>query len=456
MFDEYDKNGNAQHNSGEQNTYASYAWHKGNLDEKIVRTEPADTSPPPQKESPWKTPEVHTWSMSLQPVDTPPEPRFEEPPAQTVKKERRFRPGAFMAAGMIFSMLCGLGGGYLSARYVANQNSDGNKVVYQSPVLQGTGTGSNTTGTELSVTQIAEMTQNSVVEIVTETTQQGRMFGQSVSTGAGSGVIVTTDGYIITNNHVVSGTSKITVRLKDERSFTATLVGTDSKTDIAILKIDADNLKAAMLGDSSALKVGETAVAVGNPLGQLGGTVTNGIISALDREIEVEGEKMTLLQTNAAINPGNSGGGLFNGQGALIGIVNAKSSGSDVEGLGFAIPINSVKPVMEDIMNVGYVTGRVELGVSVVDITDPQTAMMYGVSRLGVYVLKVTEGSAAQSAGFAVGDLIVSVNGQAVSNYSEFNVELQKNTVGAKIEVVVQRDNESKTLTPVLTEYKPA
>jgi serine protease Do len=188
-------------------------------------------------------------------------------------------------------------------------------------------------GTQLSTSEVASLTSDSVVEITTETVTTDSWMQQYVTNGAGSGVIVTQDGYIVTNNHVIDGASKISVRLKNGTTYTASLIGSDSKTDVALLKIGATGLKPVVLGNSESLKVGDTAIAIGNPLGQLGGTVTEGIISALDRELVIKGKKMSLLQTDAAINPGNSGGGLFNNKGELIGIVVAKSSGSDVEAL---------------------------------------------------------------------------------------------------------------------------
>ena len=202
---------------------------------------------------------------------------------------------------------------------------------------------------------------------------------------------------------MVDGANKISVRLKSGTTYSAALVGTDAKTDIAVVKIGASGLQPAVFGDSSKLQVGELAVAIGNPLGQLGGTVTDGIISALDREIDLGDVTMNLLQTNAAINPGNSGGGLFNGKGELIGIVNAKSSGSNIEGLGFAIPINDVKTVISDLMKYGYVQGRIDLGMSFINIPNAQTAMMYRVQQTGLYVQTVTDGSNAASAGFRSG-----------------------------------------------------
>lgn len=315
---------------------------------------------------------------------------------------------------------------------------------------------SGSDGKEYSIVEIADMTAKTVVEITTETVVTGSVFQQYVSQGAGSGVIITSDGYIITNHHVIDGAESITVKLKDDTTeYKATLVGTDSKTDIAVIKIDAEDLPCAIFGDSSTLKVGETVVAVGNPLGSLGGTVTDGIISALDREIEIDGETMTLLQTNAAINPGNSGGGLFNTKGELIGIVNAKSSGTDIEGLGFAIPGNTAKSIAEDLINNGYVKGRISLGLTLVDITDTQTAMMYRVQKLGVYILEVEEGGSADSAGLRSGDCIVSADGTEISSYSDFTKVIDSHSIGDTISIVVYRGRSNVECTVTLTEYVP-
>lgn len=225
--------------------------------------------------------------------------------------------------------------------------------------------------------------------------------GQRVSQSAGSGVILSADGYIVTNNHVVAGADSIAVRTRDGQSYTARLVGADSDTDLAVLKIEAGDLPPVVLGSSETLVVGETAVAIGNPLGELGGTVTSGIISALSREVTIDNQTMTLLQTNAAINPGNSGGGLFNSKGELIGVVNAKYAKEGVEGLGFAIPIDAAKPVIEQLISQGYVSGRVATGFTPIDLTDEAAAMRYRVSRTGVYVYQVTT----STDGFQSGDL---------------------------------------------------
>jgi len=277
---------------------------------------------------------------------------------------------------------------------------------------------------------------------------------QYISEGAGSGVIIHEDGYIITAYHVIEDATKIKVTLKNGESYEAELIGSDSDNDTAIIKIEKTGLTPAVMGDSDTLKVGQTAIAIGNPLGQLGGTVTTGIISALDREIDLGDTIMNLLQTNAAINPGNSGGALFNSKGELIGITIAKSSGSDVEGLGFAIPINDIKDIVNDILNYGYVRGKVQIGVNLLDVSNVYTAMMYGLNSTGVYVQSVVEDSSAEKSGLKAGDRIVEFAGKNIMSFSEFKKELNNHEVGETVEIVVVRDGREKTLKVYLSEYK--
>ncbi|MEG0074361.1 MAG: trypsin-like peptidase domain-containing protein [Eubacterium sp.] len=356
-----------------------------------------------------------------------------------------------MTGGIVLSGMFGFGGGMLANEITGNS---GKPVMYQS--IERTGaTDETTTNTgTMTIQQIAKTAANSVVEIRTEIVTGGSRVQQAVSEGAGSGVIVTNDGYIVTNNHVIDGASKITVKTKNGESYKATLVGTDPTSDVALLKIDAKDLQPAVMGDSGKLTVGEQAVAIGNPLGELGGTVTDGIISALDREITLDGDTMNLLQTNAAINPGNSGGGLFNEYGELVGIVVAKSSGTGVEGLGFAIPINDVKSVVESLSNYGYVKGRVSLGVSLVDVDSAEKAMQYRVSEMGVYVAEVTDNSGASAAGIKTGDRIVSVDGTEVSTSADVKQALKKHKVGDQTQIEIKRDKGSQTLTATLGEQE--
>lgn len=307
----------------------------------------------------------------------------------------------------------------------------------------------------LTIPEIAAKAADSVVEITTESVQTGTMLQQYISSGAGSGVIVTEDGYIITNHHVIENATRINVTLHSGEVYPATLVGLDDQLDVALLKIEATNLTPAFIGTSSDLIVGQTVVAIGNPLGQLGGTVTDGIISALDRSITLDGQTMSLLQTNAAINPGNSGGGLFNAQGNLIGLVVAKSSGGDIEGLGFAIPVDNIVSILEDLKTYGYVKGRVSLGVSLLHINSDQMAWMYRVSEQGIYIYSLTEGGSADQAGLLPGDRIISINGTQVSSIEEVKELLKEVSVGDSLQIEISRSGMQQTITVTAGEYIP-
>ena len=353
--------------------------------------------------------------------------------------------------------------GFAGGMAVANYSEDKESTIAsqlltnsENDSIAAVATSSADSGGELTVAEVASLTANSVVEITTETVTTDSWMQQYVTNGAGSGVIVSADGYIVTNNHVIDGANKITVRLKNETTYTATLVGTDSKTDIALLKISASGLTPAVIGDSEELQAGDTAIAIGNPLGQLGGTVTEGIISALDRELTIDGETMTLLQTDAAINPGNSGGGLFNDSGELIGIVVAKSSGSDVEGLGFAIPVNDAQEVANELMENGYVKGRVDIGMTFIDLTSAQNALMYGVNQLGVYVKSVDSDSNAASAGFKSGDLITYVGDTKITSAAVLTQALGEYSVGDTVKFTLIRSSNTGTISMKLAEYTPS
>lgn len=357
---------------------------------------------------------------------------------------------AVLALSVMLSGVAGFGGGYLASQMNQTEADESTGVSASNVSYVQT---ASTSGS-MSVADVAEKTADSVVEITTETVTTNGWMGQMVESGAGSGVIISEDGYIVTNNHVIEDASKITVRLRNGQEYAATLVGTDAKTDVAVIKIEATGLQAAVMGDSDSLRVGETAVVIGNPLGELGGTVTEGIISALDREIQLGDEYMTLLQTDAAINPGNSGGGLFNDRGELVGIVVAKTSAEGIEGLGFAIPINIAKDVIGQLETNGYVSGRADLGMDLVDVSSIQTAWQYGVSSTGVYVQKLTN-TISQQAGFQPGDRIVAINGTEVSSVAEVNKILDSCQIGDQVEVTVIRGRQQGTLTMTLPEYQP-
>ena len=297
------------------------------------------------------------------------------------------------------------------------------------------------TGAVLSIQEIIARNENSVVAISTETVQTDFWAGQYVTQGAGSGVVYSEDGYIITNNHVIAGASNIKVTLHDGTEYDATLVATDQLTDVAVIKIDATGLPAVQFGSMDDLNVGDAVVAIGNPLGTLSGTATEGIVSALEREITIDGKQMTLIQTSASINPGNSGGGLFDQYGNLIGIVVAKSSGSDVEGLGFAIPCDKVASVAKSLIENGYVEGRPQAGITIVDLTDANAALRAGVTITGVYISDVT-GKNAKKAGLQKGDLIYYLDDTKITSSAQLVGLIQKHEVGDVVTFTVVRDNE--------------
>ena len=311
------------------------------------------------------------------------------------------------------------------------------------------------TGSELSVQEIIAKNENSVVAISTESVATDSWLRQYVTKGAGSGVIYSEDGYIITNNHVIEDASTIKVTLYDGSSYDATLVATDEQTDLAVIKIDQKGLTPVTIGTMDNLNVGDLVVAIGNPLGTLSGTATEGIISALEREITLDGKTMTLIQTSASINPGNSGGGLFDQYGNLIGIVVAKSSGSDVEGLGFAIPCDKVSTVVKSLIENGYVEGRPAAGITIVDLTSAQKAMQYGVSITGVYIQEVT-GENAKKAGLKAGDLIYYVDDVKITDSSTLLNTIQSHQVGDTVEFTIVRDNEIKKFNVKLQDSQEA
>lgn len=306
----------------------------------------------------------------------------------------------------------------------------------------------------LSVVEIAKKVGPTVVGINTKT-QGISIFGRvQESEGSGSGIILTADGYIVTNNHVIENANEITVVLSDGKTYEAKLTGADSRTDLAVLKIDASNLPYATLGNSSELQVGELAVAIGNPLGnELAGTVTGGYISALNRSIIVDDRKFNLIQTDAAINPGNSGGALVNNYGEIVGINSVKMAASGVEGIGFAIPIDEAKPIIEDLKTSGYVTGRPVIGIGGRNVTQ-QDSVYYNIP-VGIYVSQISPYSAAERAGIQIGDVIIEFNGEKVTTIDELNNKKEAFKVGDTVTLTYIRDGETRKADLKLTEEKP-
>ena len=281
--------------------------------------------------------------------------------------------------------------------------------------------------------------------------------------GTGTGIIMSKDGYIVTNAHCIYDESEykcglavdVSVLFMDETEAEAKIIGYDTETDLAVLKVDKKNLTPAPFGESSELRVGETVIAIGNPLGfELFGSVTSGIVSALDRQISINEKNMTLIQTDAAINSGNSGGPLLNGCGQVVGINSAKMSSSygsaSIEGLGFAIPIDSAKVIIDDLINYRYVKGRPQIGISTKDVTE--TISNYYNIPMGVYVVSVQEDSTAEFAGIKVGDVIIAVDGESITTGEELNEKKSLHKAGDEITLTVSRGGEDIEITLVLQE----
>ena len=376
-------------------------------------------------------------------------------PSHSKPKEKKYvTRGALIACMILTMILSSLLGAFISGAYFSRTGADGRASRNDSELSQ-LDLG-DATGSELTVAQIVDKNENAVVEILISGTQQN-MWGQmQLVQGAGSGVIMTEDGYIATNYHVVQGANKVQVTLHNGESYPAKIIGSDPANDIAVIKIDAKGLTTATVGDSSTVDVGDLAVAIGNPLGQLGGTATTGIISALDRTLDVEGTTLTLMQTDAAINGGNSGGGLFNSKGELIGIVESKASAVGVEGLAFALPINTVSPIINDFIknggNVQEVQGTPAVGIVISDVSE-ENAQYYGLESAGVYIAQVT-GENAAKAGFQPEDRIVSFNGEEVTNSNDFITLVRKCKVGDTVTIVVSRKGQQLEIKTVLEELQ--
>ena len=395
----------------------------------------------------------------------PPEgPRYQAAqgsPKQPPKKRRRKNSNiARSAVALVLAAAMGFVGGFVGARV----GNTGGKVVIQQVAPSSTSSSDSgsasavNTASGMTTAQVSEMVSPSVVVITTEQVvySQWSWYGQNqVESGAGSGVVISSDGYILTCAHVVSGASNITVTIGDT-DYPATVVGEDDTSDVAVLKIDATDLTPATVGSSDSLAVGESVLAVGNPLGELGGTVTSGIVSALNRSVTIQGTSstntMSLIQMDASVSPGNSGGGLFNMNGELIGLVNAKSSSSDAEGLGFAIPINDAIKVAQDLLENGYVSGRPYMGITYLAVTDAQTAAQLNVNAYGVYVVDVVQGGPADKAGLKTGDRIVSIDGTEIAQKDDLGTLIQQHAAGDTLSITVAREGQMQTVSLTLGE----
>ena len=379
-----------------------------------------------------------------------------QPPQQPPRKKKKGTGGKFVALALCCALLGGVAGGsgvwYLTQRQ--------GTTIYESthePVS--VDTTSVSSGEAMTPAQLYANYVDACVGISTQVTTN--VYGYQVQgAAAGSGFVVTSDGYIVTNYHVIENATSITVNFVDGTSYDATLVGGEAENDVAVLKIEATGLHAVTLGDSDALVVGEPVYTIGNPLGELTWSLTDGLISAKDRTVTTsEGETMNMLQTNTAINSGNSGGPLFNAYGEVIGITSAKlsnnssSSEATIEGLGFAIPINDVKDIITDLIEHGYVTGRPNLGILTTDVSSAATR--YGVPA-GSFVEAVLDGSCADNGGLQQGDIITAIDGTEAADTNTLKALLRERTAGDTVTLSVYRSGETIELQITLDEDNEA
>ena len=386
----------------------------------------------------------------------------------TPKKKKHMKAWITSVAGIMAAvMLVGagavgykyLGGSEESASTNSNSNSNSNSNI--SNLATDLNTSFNyeqlTSGdkTAMSVVDIAKEVGPAIVGI-TNISQVQSIFGATEQQSTGSGIIISQDGYIVTNNHVIENAKELTVQLNTGEEYSATLIGADSQTDLAVIKIEPkETLTVATLGESAKLQVGELAVAIGNPLGaELSGTVTVGIISGVNRTIQTDSSDpnstMTLIQTDAAINPGNSGGALINAYGEVIGINNMKYASEDVEGIGFAIPIDTAKTIISDLTEYGYVKGRPLIGISVQEVTS-DLAFRNNLP-VGLYVAQVTETGPADKAGIQRGDVITAINGEKIETTAELTEIKNNSQIGDVLTFTIWRDGENMEIDVTLQE----
>ncbi len=406
-------------------------------------------------------------------------PRYYTPPEKPVREAKPPREkktvglGALIAACLICALLGGLCGGtvvggMMDRRVDLLEESVGalSESAKQPPLLQAAPSAaqgetlaeSRTDG--MSAADIYDLACRQVVGITTEVTGTN-FFGMPVSGAvSGSGFIISADGYILTNYHVIEDAYKgrldVNVMLHDGTRYTAQIIGVEPDNDVAVLKIDADGLSAADIGNSDALRVGDTVYAVGNPLGELEFSMTTGHVSAKDRVISTDknGEAISMFQIDAAVNSGNSGGPVYNSEGQVVGVVTAKYSSSGVEGIGFAIPINDAASIARDLITTGYVTGKAHLGVTIESKYNEMYAQYYG-WPIGAMVNSVEDGSCAQKAGIEPGDIITRFDGEEVKSYEDLRTAIKHRSAGDEVELELYRADASRTVTVVLDEETP-
>ena len=331
--------------------------------------------------------------------------------------------------------------------------SDQQQILNATPVVNADGSST------VSAAQIYAQACRQVVGITTDVTYTNYFGMKSSSAVSGSGLIISADGYIVTNYHVieyaVQQNSTATVILYDGSKYPATIVGTEQANDIAVLKIEAAGLTPVSFGNSDSIHVGDAVYAVGNPLGELEFSMSSGHVSALDRVISTEeGESINMFQIDAAVNPGNSGGPVYNSLGQVIGVVTAKYSSSGIEGLGFAIPVNDVQSIANDLITKGYVTGKAYMGVWLDERYSAMYAQYYNMP-LGAYISEVSAGSCAEAAGLQKGDIITRIGGSEIKSYSDLKNVIKSFSAGDSTEIELYRAGESLTVSITFDELKP-
>lgn len=367
-----------------------------------------------------------------------------EPPKKRkggFRNKKGIKIAAIVLAGILLSGACGYGGAML-----AKNVGSGHSTILESDRPATSVAIKKVDGqTLMTPAEVYAATVNSVVSINCSASSTN-IFGQQVeSASSGSGFVITADGYIVTNQHVVSGASSITVTLYNGESYPATLIGGDSDYDVAVVKINANSLSPVTMGNSADVNVGDSVLAIGNPLGELTFSMSQGIVSCCDRAINVDGTPFNMIQVDASINPGNSGGALLNLYGEVVGIVSAKYSSYSntmVEGLGFAIPISDVQAIISDIMENGQVTGKAYMAITAGTMTKEMAAQYQIDINEGVFVYSVNEGGAGDKAGLKLGDVITKVDDQAVATMEDLSAAKKGHKAGDTVTLTVFRDGE--------------
>ena len=426
------------------------------LNEETIDAEIVESTPCSEEKSSWKSDDYEKSLISTFDLENKKKVKFIMP------NMKKYVAVAAIAAVLNMAIFAGV----FYAGYYFGGNKSGrlgkNPIVqnYNNGNTENSTTGATQTvdnGIELSTVEISKKVGPAVVGITSQIQTALSFFGTTTSEGAGSGIIISEDGYIVTNNHVIDGATKVTVTLNTGSEYDAKIIGKDEKTDLAVIKIKPDEtITVAELGDSTKLQVGEKAVAIGNPLGmEFFGSTTQGIISAVNRTINVENRTMNVIQTDAAINSGNSGGALVNSYGQVIGINAVKISSSTVEGMSFAIPISEAMPIISDLMQYGYVKGRPVIGITSRDVTEYMSARQGW--PMGVQVMSCQPGSGAEVAGLEQGDIIVKADGKDVKSVDELNKIKDSHKPGEFIKMKVYKYSTglSQDISVKLSEQRP-